>query len=173
MATSQTKADAIFGAIAQYQKPNETRSQVDISKAFDVSAASFSAGKLILEHGTPEEIEACRAGTLGIRDVAKNIRKRLPPEIRQALVRRNGKFTQLRRELLQTDSLVWAKLGTAITSLAQMPAPKDAVIIAKSNLKRKVQTRKHLKTALNWLKEFEYEWRQLQLEQPSKDITNA
>lgn len=173
MATSQKKAAAIFGAIDQYHKPTETRSLIDLGKAYGVAPASLSAARLIFEHGTPEEISKCRSGEWGVRDIAREIRKRLPPEIRAELQGRNGKFTQLRRELLQTDSLVWAKLGPAITVLAEMPSPKDAVVIAKSSGKRKELTLRHLNTALEWLMEFEYEWSKLQLGKPSKDNTDA
>ncbi len=52
------------------------------AKLLNVSTASVVNARKVMQEGTPEEIDAAKAGTVAVGTLAQDIRKGVPPEAR-------------------------------------------------------------------------------------------
>lgn len=148
------------GANQHTDKSASSISQKDAAAMLNVSVDSIQNAKTVLEHGTPEEIQAVKQGTAAVTTIAKQIRKKTPKEIRKAKrgepVSSRGKNPE-RIQAMQLRAAVWGQIRDALTNLTSLPAPSEVAAFAREHDKTGLVDAR-LNAALNWLKEFSHEW---------------
>lgn len=145
---------------------------MEVAKELGVSRSAITHGRIILEFGTPDEIEAVRSGKMGVKPVTEIIRKRLSEDEKNRLRQRNGPWTAKRRENNASDAEVWAMFSPTIRQLASLPDVKDMLRVVRSNRVREDTLKDYLETASDWLKEFMDEWNKYQRGKPTENSSD-
>lgn len=137
----------------------------DAALQYGLSRHVVSAARLILEHGSPEDIKGVEESKIGFLATARKVRDLLPPDLVEArkLKYQNGGDMSLKmREELHAKATLWAKLGPAVRSLTELPLPSDMVSVVRASNKREESINLYLATAAKWLEEFTHEWAKYQ-----------
>ena len=134
----------------------------EAARLLNVSPDSVHKAKIVLKEGTAEEIEAVRRGDASVHTIAKQIRKGQSPEKRKA--RRDEALAQTgknpeRIQRQQMHAELWARLSDALLGLTSLPLPSDVAEIVAGNVSRRRVVDDRLSRSLQWLKDFEHEWR--------------
>jgi hypothetical protein len=124
------------------------------------SRANATLAKLILEIGSPEDIENAKGAKLGLRTIGQKLRDNMTPEIKAKIGRRTGKKPASYLAGSNAAATLWAKLRPSLQNLSNMPDPRDVVeaIRGFTGHNRIKTTDKHLDIALKWLEEFKHAW---------------
>jgi len=162
---------AIGGAKQWIEDPDATNE--GISKALGIAKTTMSHARMILEYGTAIELVEVTSGKVGLGAAAKTIRARLSPEdVKKVKIRKAG-WNNQRRKNLQNESVIWVKLGAALSALTELPSPKDVVPLVKKNYMREVTTNQHIYAASNWMEEFVHEWSRYQSAKSAKNTSDS
>lgn len=136
-----------------------------------INKGSISLTRLLIMHGSADEIKRVKSGEIGLTTVGLALRARLPPETRKILRNRSTPWTAKRKAATRSDGELWTALYTATKQLAGLPNVKDMIRIVNGNSRRKTSMG-HAETASNWLKEFMDEWNKHQQLKSEENITN-
>lgn len=135
----------------------------EAAELMGVHRTSVQHAKLVLHEGTPEEIEAVKNGSIGVKTVANQIRSRIPEDQRKQMRETGISIVGKNPQRLQTQAVqaeLWRKFRQALEHLTELPLPTEIVSIARNYDKRnngKVVA-KRLSSALQWLTEFRDAW---------------
>lgn len=107
--------------------------------------------KIVLAHGTEDEVKMAEDGEAAVSTLAKKIRQRVAPEVRRA------KEQESRNSTREIQSEVWKNFRQAMELLSGLPHPSEVAALAtRPNMAAIVEQR--LPQSLQWLKEFSYAW---------------
>lgn len=154
----------VMDAAKKSQDPNT--SLKDVATELGLSREILSSARIVLDFGTPEELESIAKGLSGITTTGINIRKRITPEQRAAFIKR-GHISS------PSDAELWARFKPTIDTLAAMPNVSDMVRIVTSNGGRANYIQSNLEIASNWLKEFMNEWNEYQRVKSPKSTSDT
>lgn len=118
---------------------------------FGVRTTAVSDARYLLTHGSPEEIEWVRSGRT-LDPVVKAIRLRKPET-------RRSSATPEAKEKRMLTGVVWGQLRGSLEGLAKLPSAQDCVKLFAQRQAAIEFIDKQLPKAVNWLREFEEEWR--------------
>lgn len=121
------------------------------AKLMGVNKDTVSDAKLIIAHGTPDEIRAMKEGRGAVTTLAKQIRANVSTE-RRVTKSVAGRDSQKR------NAKIWNDLREAVTLLSAMPRAVDVVRIARPYENRTNVIDARLFQSLQWLKDFSHEW---------------
>lgn len=136
-------------------------SQAEAGRLLNVSASSVKSARVVLEHGTPEEIAGVENGTLAVGTIAREIHKNVPPAERarsRALPLGERGRLPARNEKHRFNAALWGQLRDGLTNFSGLPSPVDMVKIARGSNQSKIIVNQKLAIASKWLAEFEDEW---------------
>lgn len=127
---------------------------VDAAAQLGVERHIVTAVRMILDHGTPEEIEELRTGSRGLTNMVTAIRKRA------------GRLPRIRRSVWSNDThdkrafrnALWKNLSTALEAIVSMPHPAEVAEIIKTHPARRQCVDAKLLQSLSWLTEFSDVW---------------
>lgn len=135
------------------------RSVTEEAKAAGVSRSAVTEARLVLEFGTDQQKEDALNYRVGIRTIAKAIRKSLPDRERRGRKRNGPKPTDPEYlEGIRTDMELWTRFSVAIKNLSQMPNTLDMLRVLNANSQRKRSAEQYINTATKWLEDFANEW---------------
>lgn len=134
--------------------------QDEAAVLMNVSRATVTNAKKVLEEGTAAEIAAVKSGELGVGTVAKEIRRKVPSEDRK--LQRGSSLSSVGKnpERIQTQRInahVWAQVRDAVSALTSLPLPSDVVAIVRAHDKAGFVDAR-VKQSVQWLKEFADAW---------------
>lgn len=131
-------------------------SQGEAANLLNVSRATVSNARRVLNEGTVEEIHAVEAGVTAASTVAAGIRAKAPaPERKQqreAPIVSKGKNPS-RVDKMRANGEIWGNLRVALANITGLPLPADVVRIAKAS-DRAGFVDKKLALAISWLEDF-------------------
>lgn len=136
-------------------KASPTRDEV--AALMGVSICSVTRGRIVLDHGTSEEVVAVENGSLSLKRAVTliNCRKtsingrRNPAKSNLSAKGKNpARIAKMRK-----DGVIWNELRTALLALTALPRPSDVVGVVKAR-DRSGLVKSKLTNALNWLEEF-------------------
>lgn len=131
-------------------------SQREAADLLNVSRATVTEAKKVLDAGTAEEIHAVEAGVTAASTVAAGIRAKTPaPERKQqreAPLKSKGNNPS-RVDKMRANGEIWGNLRVALANITGLPLPADVVRIAKAS-DRAGFVDKKLALAISWLKDF-------------------
>jgi hypothetical protein len=137
------------------------------TEAVGVSRYTITALRVVLRHGTPQEIAAMTAGQVGIDPLSRVIRQRVGPS-----GNKRGKQPKLmevggnrkRHENMKMSAVIWGDLRDAITKLTGLPSPPEVAQLISRNPPASRALNEKLNRGLEWLKEFANAWDDIQNE---------
>lgn len=136
---------------------------VNTEKAADdaaVARGSVGSARVILELGTPEQIEAAIKGEISLDRTARALKALLTPE--QVRERKHRAYVSTwspeRRTSLQEQAELWAQFAPALKVLGGLPNPASMVDVVKANNGRFMIVNQLIDPVTNWMKEFNDEW---------------
>jgi len=138
------------------EKASPTRDEA--AALLGVSICSVTRGRIVLDHGTPEEIAAVENGSLALkravilincRNTSINGKRKHPARTGMS---ERGKNPE-RIAKMRKDGVIWKELRTALLALTALPRPSDVAGMVKAH-DRSGLVKSKLANALTWLEEF-------------------
>lgn len=138
----------------------KAETQISISEAatlLNVSKASISEARTVLNHGTEEEVAAVKAGAASVTTIGRRIRAERPKQQkRDEPLSQSGKNPE-RIQRQQINAEIWGRVRDALTHLTSLPMAADVAAIARAN-DRTGLVDARLQSAIQWLGDFHEEW---------------
>lgn len=151
---NQKQIEAVIRAVHAADLSRENKISVEeASGLVGVGLTTTTSARLILDHGTAEEIAAMRGGN-SIQSLLKQVRARTGP-LKQARPNAINKSELDRRAF---ESAVWKDLSQGIAGLTSLPAASEMVRVVRANRQRRKFVDDKILPALNWLTEFSDAW---------------
>ena len=152
------------------QGSRDTR--ISISQAaelLNISKATVAEARTVLEHATPDEIQAVEAGEVAASTVGRQIRAKVSADTRakkqnQSLSQSGKNPERIQKQQLNAE--IWARLSDAIHGLTNLPAPADVATLVSGNVNRRRVVDDRLARSLQWLKDFSDAWNAEQVARP-------
>lgn len=141
---------------ARYALDNKVTTEAACAK-YGSNRAMVSECILIHQHATPEEIAEIRAGKMGVRPIARNIRQRMTPEQRREK-RKTQTFSEESLEAKKIEAAMWQPFRKALDTILGLPLPKDFVTVIKRSGSRAKTIDEKLLPVFSWLSEFSDAW---------------
>jgi hypothetical protein len=124
----------------------------EAAKMLNVSRDSVVSARQILQHCSPQEVQAVEEGRMSIRRARESIKVRDVTPIKKSKLKNGGKNPdRIERQRLRNH--VWKNVRIALEALTSLPLPADVVPIVKAMDRHNLIPEK-LPTALAWLREF-------------------
>jgi len=144
----------------EVQKSPSSMTAAEAGELLNVGRSSVLAAKRVLSDGAPEDIEAIEEGRKGVNSIYRDILgkpiKRKPRN--DAPLSESGRNPErIQRRQMHAD--IWAQLSGALEALSGLPLSSDVAAIVASNFARTRSVDETLSRSLQWLKDFENDWR--------------
>lgn len=169
------------GFTAQDEKYANVPTQAEAAKVMGINRDTVVSARIVLTHGTPEEIRMADSGDVALNALVAQIRPRLPPLPRghhygENFYRPKTKTAgqnaeRLARRKLNAD--LWSKLRDALDGLTSLPLPGDTVKAVRGGggtVVKKVDEK--LQRAIQWLTEFSDAWNRQNEAKQAQDRNN-
>lgn len=144
--------------LANTRSPTMTVSEA--AEMANVPEAHIYDAKAVRERGTSEQKDAVASGRIGVRKAADQIRgtaKKPKPRKKNAKLADTGKNPE-RIQRQREKAKIWAQIKDPLIALTSLPRAADVVAIVRSYDKKGLVDER-LASALQWLKDFDHEWR--------------
>ena len=135
-------------------------SQTQAAKLMGISRDVVKDAKVVLDEGTPEEIQLLESGKSGAKPIADNIRQRIPRDRSKDIIGRPQAKSVVAANRVSTwnaHAKLYANMKEALILLSGLPRPSDMVMIARK-VERGGLIDAKLFLTIQWLKEFSNEW---------------
>lgn len=126
-------------------------SRKEAQEMMNVSKGTLARARIVLNEGTPEDIEAIEKGEGAVSTIADRIRDVAPRAPSKSKPQK--KETSDRRAAKQMRGQLWRTLRDALVNLSSLPKPPDMLPIV-SEHDRGGLVDHRLSTSLQWLKDF-------------------
>lgn len=126
-----------------------------------VDRSQVESAKVVRERGTRDQQAAVASGQIGLRKAADQIRgttkkpKKKKKNAKLADTGKNPERIQRQRE----QAKIWARIKDPLIGLTSLPRAADVVALVRAHGQRTRLVDERLASALQWLKDFEHEWR--------------
>lgn len=127
--------------------------QQQAAKLLNVSRDTVQHARVVLDHGTPEEIRQVERGEAAVSTVAKQIKQGVAAPERKPRTRDDTN----RANTLRVNAEIWHQFKEATGLLSGMPHAEDAVRIIRGQDKARIVPER-VAMSLQWLKDFSDEW---------------
>lgn len=161
------------GQTARYNKDLTVSDRA--AELLGINRGTLFDARLVLRHGTDDEIKAVAEGRSTTYLLAMQMRKKVPASKRVLSGRDSPDVVagnKVNAELVRMRSQVWRHLRDALENFTSLPRPIDAVPIARMMDRKRYITPERLALTIDWLKEFAHEWSK-RYEAADKDADNA
>lgn len=129
---------------------------VKAAKEAGCTIDTMSMARTVLERGTAEEILAASTGAVALHTLAKAIRRGVPAEGR---IEKLNEKDAARLERQREEAALYQTLKDALLKLTGLPRASDVAEATRRQHKRNTDVERCLPIAIQWLKEFEHEFR--------------
>lgn len=135
-------------------------SQTQAGVMMDVARHTIGRARVLLDHGTPQEIAAVESGRRGLRKLTDEIKARLPPEAEKPKPKQDKRQSGKNPERIQRQQInaeIWGRVRDALVHLTSLPRPLEVMPIARACDRTGLVDARVLQ-ALQWLEEFADGW---------------
>jgi ParB-like chromosome segregation protein Spo0J len=130
-------------------------SQADTAKILNVHRTTVVDAKMLLEKGTPEQIQAVRSGKAAVSTFANQARANRTDAEK---AKRQTTNKEAHAERMQMESQLYTATRDALNALSGLPHPAEVVRIIRQKRQLEKVIEGKLPQALKWLQEFANAW---------------